>query len=62
MPTRYLQFNLTNISGNVEIIYIGLRKWDLPLPEAAPFECDSPTAAKLRETGHRASFLFSSET
>jgi alpha-L-rhamnosidase len=51
MGGRYLQLNLTNISGDVKIIYIGLRKWDLPLPKAAPFECDSPIAAKLRETG-----------
>jgi len=48
---RYLQLNLTNISGNVEFIYIGLRKWDLPLPEAAPFECDYSSAVELREVG-----------
>jgi len=53
MGGRYLQLNLTNISGSVEIIYIGLRKWDLPLPEAAPFECDYPAAVKLREVGLR---------
>jgi len=53
MGGRYLQLNLTNISGNVEIIYVGLRKWDLPLPEATPFECDYPTATKLREVGLR---------
>jgi hypothetical protein len=53
MGGRYLQLNLTNVSGKVEIIYVGLRKWDLPLPEVAPFECDSPTAAKLREVGLR---------
>ena len=53
MGGRYLQLNLTNISGSVEITYIGLRKWDLPLPEAAPFECDYPNAAKLREVGLR---------
>jgi alpha-L-rhamnosidase len=51
MGGRYLQLNLTNISGNIEITYIGLRKWDLPLPEAAGFECDYPSAAKLREVG-----------
>ena len=53
MGGRYLQLNLTNISGEVEITYIGMRKWDLPLPEAVPFECDYPNAAKLREVGLR---------
>ena len=53
MGGRYLQLNLSNISDNVEIMYIGLRKWDLPLPEATHFECDYPAAAKLREVGLR---------
>ncbi|MFA6816016.1 MAG: family 78 glycoside hydrolase catalytic domain [Lentisphaeria bacterium] len=53
MGGRYLQLNLTHVSGTVKIVYIGLRKWDLPLSKAASFECDFPIAAKLREVGLR---------
>jgi len=51
MGGRYLQLNLSNISGNVELVYAGLRKWNLPLPKTASFECDSPIASKLRNVG-----------
>ncbi len=48
---RYLQLNLTNMTGDVEIAYAGIRKWDLPLPEPSAFECDYPMASRLREVG-----------
>ncbi len=48
---RYIQLNLTKLSGSVEVIYVGIRPWVRPLPRTATFECDSPEAADFREIG-----------
>ncbi len=50
---RYLQLNITQITGMVKIRFIGLRPWDFPLPLPAPFECDDLAAEPLRRVARR---------
>jgi hypothetical protein len=46
---RYIQLNITNAASDVEIIYIGIAPWNLPLPEESKFDCPDTGILKLRQ-------------
>lgn len=51
---RYLQLNISNLNGApVRIIRAGIRPWDYPLPEAAPFISDDLPSLNLRTVAQR---------
>ena len=49
MGGRYIQLNITNITTEMEIIYVGIAPWNLPLPVESRFECPDSQMFKLRK-------------
>jgi hypothetical protein len=45
---RYIQLNITRISSDIEIFYVGIAPWNLPLPQDSDFDCPDHNILKLR--------------